>query len=167
MKSSRRASLPTALHAIVSITLCGSYLLVAEPKLARALTTGTILAATPFQSTDLYLEVSTGMRHGSQRLIDMFDRMPDDKSVSIIVAEGRAYDAFIAATLTYLSWPKETEQVPVRDENAENGLRSIDAQKCAAIVFCGLKPPPWVTSGIQLGSNLVIVPLKTEKKHEP
>lgn len=107
------------------------------------------------------------MRHGSQRLIDMFAMIPDDKSLSIIVAEGRAYDSFIAAALTYLSWPKEAETVPVRNENAENALRSIDAQTCAAIVFCGLKPPPRITSGIQLGSNLIIVPLKTENKHEP
>jgi hypothetical protein len=165
---SRRPSLPVLLRAIVWITLCGAYLVIGGRKVVRALTAGPIAAVAPFHSTDLYLEELTGMRRASQRLIDMFAMMPPGKSVSIILREGRDYDSFVAFTITYLAWPKEVQTIPVRKENAENELRSIDPQTCAAIVFCGLKPPPWIRSGIPLGFNLIIVPLSdTEDKGEP
>ncbi len=71
---------------------------------------------------------------------------------------------FAAATVVYLGWPAQFRWIVVRPGNALGQLRAVDPASCAAIIFCGMKPPDWLQPRIVFASKLSIVPMRQEIK---
>jgi hypothetical protein len=156
------------LHAIVAVVLCGSYFAVGGSKVWRALTSEPATPFTPptaLHSSDAYLQEMTGMTNGSERLLDIFAKLPQSKPIYVFIPKGGGYYRFVPSIIAYLGWPRPVRILEVQGNDAERELRSINPSSTGALVFCGLKTAGWI-SGMQLGSNVFIVPLDLQSKSE-
>lgn len=145
--------------------MCGLFLIAGVRKTVLGLETGSTRPPGAFDSTDRYIERLTGRWDGSQRLLKALDGLPANKPIALLVPDASKQAAFVYQIVVYLGWPREVKWVPVKEDTVESQVRLIAPESLAAVIFWGVKPPGWLTEGVQLGPEQVIVPLP--EKSEP
>jgi hypothetical protein len=154
-----RDYLPLTFHITSCAALIGIFLFVSGPMVGRAVWENKVGPVEPNQSIDVYLRGLSGIIHGSQRLSDAFEHLPQHKTLVIFVRQQNPQSEFLGMLIAYLSWPREVQIVNVRNATADHEVAAIKPSSVAGFVFCFMNPPPWLGRGIALGSGLVLVPV--------
>src|SRR5687768_11243999 len=71
----------------------------------------------PFHTTNRYLASTIHSRAGSERLLEVFQSLPEKEPVAVMYREDEQVDTFIAFTIIYLAWPRKVQAFPLRREN--------------------------------------------------
>lgn len=112
-----------------------------------------------FASTDSYLAPLTGVSNPSARLLKILDRLPQDKSVVLVVPDDGPRSAFIEQNVAYLSWPREVIWLCANVKQPEQALFNLRPSSLAAVIFWEVTPFARLKQGIRVGATQVIVPL--------
>jgi hypothetical protein len=111
------------------------------------------------RSIDAYILALSGVEHGSEKLPDVFRRLPNAGPLIIVVRNDNSQSEFLGMMIAYISWPREIKLLEVATPTAEEELAGINPDSIAGLVFCSVDPPAWVGKSIRLGSSIVLVPL--------
>jgi hypothetical protein len=111
------------------------------------------------RSIDAYILALSGVEHGSEKLPDVFRRLPKAGPLIIVVRNDNSQSEFLGMMIAYISWPREIKLIKVATPTAEEELAGINPDSIAGLVFCSVDPPAWVGKPIRLGSSIVLVPL--------
>lgn len=149
-----RASTPSLLW-IAAIT---AFVSVSLPTIFRGVSRGTQHFVGPFHSSDSFLNYSTGVRNGSERLVTLFDALPPKKEILIIVRDDNKQSSFLGMVVAYLAWPHPVQIVDLK-QMAEP-LERAQRNSIAAVAFCHVKGPPWWPPGKKFGDSLEIVSIQ-------
>ncbi|HCX30795.1 MAG TPA: hypothetical protein DHU55_13675 [Blastocatellia bacterium] len=82
-----------------------------------------------------------------------------DRPILFICRKGDLRWDVVYALMSSLSCPRDLRQENLDQAEVQQRLESIDHSAYAAIVFCGVEPPPGFTCGWWISRQLVIVPL--------
>lgn len=149
------------LHVTGWALLCGVFLFEGAPLVGRAVSENKVGPVAPNQSIDLYLQGLTGIKNGAQELSSVFKRLPPQKPVVIFVREQVGQSGFLGMLIAYVAWPRPVQIVDVPRETAEQEVAAIKPSSVAGLIFCFVNPPPWLGTGVRLGSGLLLVPVPT------
>jgi len=111
------------------------------------------------RSIDTYLNVLTGIEHGSEKLPDVFRRLGKEGLLVIFVRDDNSQSEFLGMMIGYVSWPREVQVVKTSGPTVEKELADINPGLVAGVVFCSVNPPSWLQNRVDLGSSIILVPV--------
>ncbi len=115
---------------------------------------GTFGPVEPFHTTNRYLASTIHSRAGSERLLEVFQSLPEKEPVAVMYREDEQVDTFIAFTVIYLAWPRKVQSFPLRRENLASQMQALAAAPISAVFFCGVEPPPGTEPLFRVGQGL-------------
>lgn len=98
-----------------------------------------------------------GTPGGSERLVHVFSALPSAEPAAVIIPDGDWANIFTGLIIAYFGWPREVRMVPIKRENADANLKTLQETPLSAIFFCGVTPPASMPPGILLGRDLAVV----------
>ena len=110
------------------------------------------------RSIDAYILALSGIEHGSEKLPDVFGRLPKVGPLIIVVRKDNSQSEFLGMMIGYISWPREIKLIKIATPTAEKELAGINPDSISGLVFCLMDPPAWLGKPIRLGSNIFLVP---------
>jgi hypothetical protein len=110
------------------------------------------------RSIDAYILALSGIEHGSEKLPDVFGRLPKAGPLIIVVRKDNSQSEFLGMMIGYISWPREIKLIKVATPTAEKELAGINPDSISGLVFCLMDPPAWLGKPIRLGSSIFLVP---------
>ena len=108
----------------------------------------------PFHTTNRYLASTIHSRAGSERLLEVFQSLPEKEPVAVMYREDEQVDTFIAFTIIYLAWPRKVQAFPLRRENLTSQVQALANAPVSAAFFCGVEPPPGTEPLFRVGQGL-------------
>ncbi len=122
----------------------------------------------PYQTTNSYGVGLLRVQDTSERLLRIFSALPPKEPVAVFLLDADDRSLFLSYLVSYFAWPREVQSIPVTRANASTHLQALDRTAVAAIIFCGLEPPPTMHPIIRIGSGLAVVPRSaTPEAHAP
>ncbi len=112
----------------------------------------------PYHTTNSYLLRLLKIRDGSERLLWAFSSLPRNRPIAVVLREGDDEGTFLGYVVSYFAWPREVRFVSVKPGTSLRVLHSLDQTTLAAILFCGIDPPPAMRPLIPIGSGLIMIP---------
>ena len=147
------------LHTLCAAIFGCAFVAMALPKVLPAVKDGSVRSLTAFQTSDTYLFACAEMTDGSRLLLDVFDALPTNKPIGVVVQEASAVSNYLGMLIAYLGWPREIKLIANPEAGPSQKNEPIDPASFTAIFFCGVTPPARLGTGIRLGSHLVFVPI--------
>lgn len=129
------------------------------PQLYRAIVAYSLQPAGPLHSTDSFLNFAAGSPHASNRLISLFQSLSADQPILIITNGADPRSCNIGMTIAYLAAPHAVRFIELENTRAENKLSALNPKNFAAVAFCRVDSPSWLSGGQHFGTGLEIVPL--------
>ena len=149
----------TLAHILLWASLIAAFICVSAPRISRDVTKYSIHHISPFQSTNHFLYLATGVSGASEQLIALFDSLPSSKVILIVAREDDPPSTFLAETMAYLAWPHPLKIINIT--RLESELTATDPATVAAFVFCRVNRPSWLPQGEHFGKLLEVIPLGT------
>jgi hypothetical protein len=157
---------PLVLHAAFWIMLLAGFVSISAPGALRIVMRKPQAPLLPNHSSDYYLYGVTAETDGSERMVRLFEALPEKKRVAIFVRENDVGSSALAMAMAYLAWPHDVQLVPCSQSTAAERLAAIRPDSVAAVIFSQVKPPAWCPPGIPFGpdSSVVCVTLRTAQR---
>jgi hypothetical protein len=149
------------LHVGLWSVLFATFLAVSTPSVVRAVLENKIGPINPNHSTDAYLDGLTHVRNGSELFSRFIESTPRDKSIVIVVDAQSSPSKFLGMVVAYLAWPRDVQTVAVTPATFSRELASIKQDSVSAAIFCAVKPPVWMKTKTDFGSNIFFVPAES------
>jgi hypothetical protein len=146
------------LHVGLWSVLFATFLAVSIPSVVRAVLENKIGPINPNHSTDAYLDGLTHLRNGSELFSRLAESFPRDKSIVIVVDAQSSPSRFLGMIVAYLAWPRDVQTAAVTPATFSRELASIKQDSVSAAIFCAVKPPVWMKTKTDFGSNIFFVP---------
>jgi hypothetical protein len=137
------------------------FLAISIPSVGRAVLENKIGPINPNHSTDAYLDGLTHVRNGSELFSRFIESTPRDKSIVIVVDAQSSPGKFLGMIVAYLAWPRDVQTMAVTPATFSRELASIKQDSVSAAIFCELKPPVWMKTKTNFGSNITFVPAES------
>jgi hypothetical protein len=150
----------TLAHISLWAGLIAAFLCASAPRISRDVSKYSIHHIGPFQSTNHFLYLATGVSGASEQLIALFDSLPSSKVILIVAREDDPPSTFLAETMGYLAWPHPLKIINVT--RLESELTATDPATVAAFVLCRVNRPSSLPQGEHFGKLLEVIPLGTE-----
>jgi len=158
-RKSTHMQLRLYIHIGLWCALFAVFLAFAIPIVGPALVENQIGPAEVNRSIDAYILALTGIEHGSEKLPDVFSRLPKAGPLIIVVRKDDSQSEFLGMMIGYVSWPREIKLIKLATPTAEKELAGINPDSISGLVFCLVDPPAWLGKPIRLGSSIFLVPL--------
>ncbi len=110
--------------------------------------------ATPFHSSDQYLNAAMGGRDGTERILRALPAGADHRSIAVVYPQSEAVLGFL---VLYLSWPRPVLNIRLPTANTPYPFETLRSPEVAAVFFCNMEPPSRFPPGVPLGKNLIMV----------
>jgi len=147
------------LHFALWSVLFAFFLGISIPSVGRAVLENKVGPVNPDHLTDSYLEGLTRIRNGSELFSRLVGTLPRDKSIVILVDSQSSPSKFLGMVVAYLSWPHEVRTITVTPVTFAGEVTAVKQDSIGAAIFCALKPPSWVTTRTEFGTNITFVPI--------
>ena len=118
----------------------------------------------PFHSMNRQLASTIHSRAGSERLLEVFESLPEKESVAVMYRDDEEIDTFIAFAVMYFAWPRKVQSFPIKHGNLTSQMQALADAPVSAAFFCGMEPPPGteplfrVAKGLSLSSRVTSQP---------
>jgi hypothetical protein len=151
------------LHAGLWFVLFAVFLAISIPPVVRAVLENKIGPINPNHSTDAYLDGLTHVRNGSELFSRLIESTPRQKSIVIVVDAQSSPSKFLGMIVAYLAWPRDVQTMAVTPATFSRELASIKQDSVSAAIFCTVKPPIWMKTKTDFGTNITFVPIESLK----
>ena len=149
------------LHIGLWCALFAIFLGLSIPSVIRAVLENKIGPINPNHSTDAYLDGLTHVRNGSESFWRLIESTPRQKSIVIVVDAQSSPSKFLGMIVAYLAWPHEVQTMAVTPATFSHELASIKQDSVGAAIFCTVKPPVWIKTKTDFGSNITFVSVES------
>jgi hypothetical protein len=137
--------------------LIAALVVVSVPKILRKASKHSIYFVGPLHSTDSFLHFDTGEINGSERMLDLFAKVPASQKIIIFVRNDDRRSSFIGTLNAYLAWPHPVQIIDVSQPEWGSKFDSAQSGTIGAFVFCRVPPPVWWPRGERFGDTLEVV----------
>ena len=96
----------------------------------------------PFHTTNRLLASTIHSRAASERLLEVFEMLPEKEPVAVMYRDDEEIDTFIAFAVMYFAWPRKVQSFPIQHGNLASQIQALAAAPVSAAFFCGMEPPP-------------------------
>lgn len=110
----------------------------------------------PFHTTNRLLASTIHSRAGSERLLEVFESLPEKEPVAVMYRDDEEIDTFIAFAVMYFAWPRKVQAFPIKHGNLTSQTQALAGAPVSAAFFCGMEPPPGTEPLFRVGQGLAL-----------
>ena len=151
----RRASLSLIGHSVICAIAAAAFVSIAA---RHVVLSGKFGPVTPFHTTNRLLDSTIHSRAGSERLLQVFESLPEKEPVAVTYREDEEVDTFIAFAVIYFAWPRKVQSFPIKRGTLTSQIQALAAAPVSAAFFCGVEPPLGTEPLVRLGQGLSLSP---------
>ena len=108
----------------------------------------------PFHTTNRLLASTIHSRAASERLLEVFESLPEKEPVAVMYRDDEEIGTFIAFAVVYFAWPRKVQSFPIKDGNLASQIQALADAPVSAAFFCGVEPPPGTEPLFRVGQGL-------------